>query len=104
MERCGSWSRLYAAAACSLANPRAAVAKPQAADSMLPAATLLRRQNLQTSRPPAGEDRCHEFLRQALRTHLGGQPFMIVHDRHELDTQLRIRRQQRVPNIRAAVV
>jgi len=55
------------------------------AASPLPSSALFRRQDLEARRPPAGENRFDEFVRQSLATHFVRERVMVVRDRNEFD-------------------
>ena len=72
---------------------------------MSPAQPLLCRQDFEACRPPAGEDRLNELIRQAFLLHFLGQPAGIVFYWHELDLKLSVAKfQHRVPDILLAVI
>src|SRR5450631_3867545 len=79
--------------------------KFQAESLELSPRALLRRQDLETGRPPAGLDRLDELAREALAPHLARQARMVVVDGHELDGHTaRALLEDREPHVRLSVV
>src|SRR5450759_137451 len=78
---------------------------PTQKPSVLSHHSFFGREDLQTGRPPAGENRLYEFLRQFLIAHLGGETMMIVCDRNEFDADVSgANIDDRVPDIRLPVI
>src|ERR1019366_10112554 len=70
-----------------------------------PPRALLRRQDLETGRPPAGLDRLDELAREPFAPHLARQARMVVVHGDELDGDFaRALLEDREPHIRPSVV
>src|SRR5712691_2958057 len=67
--------------------------------------SFFRRKNLQAGRPPAGQYRFDEFVRQLLASHFAGETLMIVCDRNEFDADVSVADiDDRVPDVRPSVI
>src|SRR5262245_35652648 len=86
------------------ANPRPKITSGALRPSVSSSLAFLRRQDLQTRRPPAGPHRLDEFRRQPFRLHFPGERLEVVGDRHELDLDLPAESEARIPDVRAPVV